>query len=704
MQLIALTPYAGCNSIVLVSYHFAEKGKLIPPSTSSRVYPSVKDKLRSELSKGSSHKKATFTVEAEAGGIQSAPNKSSLPTRNQSYYIRKTEKLKKRSDDPLKELISKQKMEENVGESVVKRILMGDGSYVIVVHSNRMIDNIANFCCCDNPNFRSVFGTDFTFNLGEFFVLISVYKNTSLFVKNTTRCPTMLGPAMICHTKNAKVMKIFYDSMLESCPGLAFHLKVVGSDGEKSIMHESCSAFPSSLLLLCMRHAEQNVERKLTELRCSNQVKKRVMEDLFGSLLKKGLLHCEDLDSFDESAERIMLGWDEMEEEPLSEFTKYFKTYKLEQFKYHLSRASVKAAGVVDCPEFFYNNSCEFMNRLVKDWQNKKKLDVYQFVEEYETLAKAQESDVLRAFLGVQSPFVPRPQFDCLTIDFNTEYACLSVNDKKKVTQNLLNVVVEERSYRAVRDYSVGAAAIERARKNLFSKFDQTPAATVSKSWLNEDSHATSNMSAAFDSPQKGRSDKETPDTAALRFLFTNARSNVPETIVMGSIEKAKALVEQGGVTKNFGETSSFLVKSFSSVHPHTVKCEGSGKIFCDSQCVRYQQAGFCGHCIAVAISNDIVESYAAYLERTDHNTFSKLASMNVDKTKAGKKKPLRPRKRKAPSSPDKQTSIDYSASQPRVPAVMVGQSTSTQIQKELISLSAPTFHQNISTTGKILG
>ena len=46
-------------------------------------------------------------------------------------------------------------MEENVGESVVKRILMGDGSYVIVLHSNRMIDNIANFCCCDNPDFRS---------------------------------------------------------------------------------------------------------------------------------------------------------------------------------------------------------------------------------------------------------------------------------------------------------------------------------------------------------------------------------------------------------------------------------------------------------------------------------------------------------------------------------------------------------------------
>ena len=55
-----LDPYAGCNSIVLVSYHFAEKGKLIPPSTSSRVYPSVKDKLRSELSKGSSHKKSNI--------------------------------------------------------------------------------------------------------------------------------------------------------------------------------------------------------------------------------------------------------------------------------------------------------------------------------------------------------------------------------------------------------------------------------------------------------------------------------------------------------------------------------------------------------------------------------------------------------------------------------------------------------------------
>ncbi len=78
--------------------------------------------------------------------------------------------------------------------------------------------------------------------------------------------------------------------------------------------------------------------------------------------------------------------------------------------------AAIKGAEVVDCPESFFNNSCKYINRFLKDWQNRKKLDVKQFVESYETLAKAQESDVLRAFVGAQSPFTPTREFSSIGI------------------------------------------------------------------------------------------------------------------------------------------------------------------------------------------------------------------------------------------------------------------------------------------------
>ena len=139
-------PFRDSEPVILISYHFREKGKMISPSRNSRVYPSVKGKLKHELSKGHCPKKATFAAESKSGGIETAPNKSWIPSRQQAYYLKKVEKKNTKSQDPLKELISKQKMEESIGESILKHITMNDGSYIIVLHTDRMTDNIANFC------------------------------------------------------------------------------------------------------------------------------------------------------------------------------------------------------------------------------------------------------------------------------------------------------------------------------------------------------------------------------------------------------------------------------------------------------------------------------------------------------------------------------------------------------------------------------
>ncbi len=75
-----------------------------------------------------------------------------------------------------------------------------------------------------------------------------------------------------------------------------------------------------------------------------------------------------------------------------------------------------------------------------------------------------------------------------------------------------------------------------------------------------------------------------------------------------------------------------------------------------DSQCVRFQQAGFCGHWIAVALKNQTLDIYVAYLQRTNFQTLTKIASKNVDKNRAGKKRPIQARRRKVPHSPEKQS------------------------------------------------
>ena len=62
------------------------------------------------------------------------------------------------------------------------------------------------------------------------------------------------------------------------------------------------------------------------------------------------------------------------------------------------------------------------MNKLIKDWQERKKLDCVRFTEEFEDLILQQESDILRTFLGVSSPYVIRKEYLHLAIKFNTVF------------------------------------------------------------------------------------------------------------------------------------------------------------------------------------------------------------------------------------------------------------------------------------------
>ncbi len=158
---------------------------------------------------------------------------------------------------------------------------------------------------------------------------------------------------MIGHTKDAKSMKMFYDSILSSCPGLSPYLKVIGSDGENSIISESCAAFPASVLLLCMRHAHQNIERKLLELRVPIEMKKKTKEDIFGSHVAWGLVHCSNIRNFEECANSMLDSWLSENNESINEFAEYFRRHKLEQFQYHVSAAAVASTGIMDYPDFF---------------------------------------------------------------------------------------------------------------------------------------------------------------------------------------------------------------------------------------------------------------------------------------------------------------------------------------------------------------
>ena len=95
-------------------------------------------------------------------------------------------------------------------------------------------------------------------------------------------------------------------------------------------------------------------------------------------------------------------------------------------------------------PEKYYNNNMESINKLLKHWQNYKKLDYYKFVQDYEEWLEEQERNVLRAFLNLDSPFQVRSDFSHHKLNSTAQFVILEPSKKEDVKNNPLNVLVDQ--------------------------------------------------------------------------------------------------------------------------------------------------------------------------------------------------------------------------------------------------------------------
>ena len=105
----------------------------------------------------------------------------------------------------------------------------------------------------------------FTFQLGSFSLLLTVYNNICLFYEGTNTCPVMLGPLMVCMLKNQCTYDTLFQKMSSAVPGLACYLQGYASDCEKALSNSMALAFPHSVGYICMIHGKKNIwfmERK----------------------------------------------------------------------------------------------------------------------------------------------------------------------------------------------------------------------------------------------------------------------------------------------------------------------------------------------------------------------------------------------------------------------------------------------------------
>ena len=194
-------------------------------------------------------------------------------------------------------------------------------------------------------------------------------------------------------------------------------------------------------------------------------------------------------------------------------------------------KRAVRACELSEDNDKFYNNSVEAINKLIKHWQIFKKMDLVAFSKEYEELVQCQESsNVLKAYLGLSSPYVVWNEFSGYARNFQIEYALLPPEEKKEMKNTLLNVLVEPNQYKAIINFKAGSIALASARSNTIKTIQNTSA--ITKKSMSEKSgdknKVVSNELASIQS-----SNNKFDSTA---YILTEVLSSVDETVIRGSV------------------------------------------------------------------------------------------------------------------------------------------------------------------------
>ena len=171
----------------------------------------------------------------------------------------------------------------------------------IIAYTSDQLQDLKNFCSTDAMH-TSVIGVDRTFNLGAVYVTITVFHNNNLIRKTSHAAPIMMGPVYLHWDGHYQTYHRFFShiqSHLHDIKGTDISSKqlVFGSNEEKAMTKALHHCFPDSKHILCTRHLEENVRRKLRhDIGASDSSIQAVINDIFG---KSGLKSAENECDFD---------------------------------------------------------------------------------------------------------------------------------------------------------------------------------------------------------------------------------------------------------------------------------------------------------------------------------------------------------------------------------------------------------------------
>ena len=528
-------------------------------------------------------KRAVHEVERAVGGMD-ADAASALPrNERQARYIKSKNKESCKTD-PISALLDMQLEEET---PFIRSVTVDRNLPIIVLFSDEQIKDIRKFCCNEEGK-NSPFCIDMTFNLGNFYVVVTTYRHLQLQTKRGGKEPVILGPVMMCMRKDRATYQSLFQKIAAHCPEIKHQLKAYGTDAESPLRQALELEFPFALGFICRTHIVRNLEHKIkSELNMSDKFFRKVVADVFGCKTHEGLVHCKTRQEYDLLLSKLSFKWDKEETEERKKkgdtctqepkASKYFLRNKADIVYHHCRSEALHEVAIEE--EFFDNNDPESINALLKKWENREKNDIPKFVSDIKELQEKQRHDISRAFCGTPGLYTVKEEY--AEFAAGAEFWKLDQCERKKYLNKVSDLPLIPLH----------------TRKNPLEPIDQ--------------------LSQAF---------------------------------LPSEVSAIKAKVERivdGNIRLGFSGPKSRIVCSDSGTEPHLVSAAGIHKYTCDTSCMQFKSRKICSHTLAAAADNkDLQEFVDAYLSGNIPHNATPAATAGGNKM-AGRKPGDRPRMRK---------------------------------------------------------
>lgn len=294
----------------------------------------------------------------------------------------------------------------------------------IIVYDDRQISDLKGFCF-NKPN-SSVLGFDKTFNLGSMYVTPCVYKNLSLLRKRTNDNPIFVGPIYIHGHSDFETYSYFMSHLSVKLADCNSQQLTLGSDDELAMRKCFRHFFPRATCIVCSRHLKENVIRQLDELMGKNStIRHTVMNQLFGTT---GLVHCDDIVSFDEAVENFRNNT--LKDCP-QKFVEYFNNRLVK-----IMRSNVEAG-----PDrsTWTNNNCESFNHVLKQSVQWRPHQIPQLIDILRSIVSSQFAEADRAMCGI-GDYTLHPSYakHRLTIDV---WSNMSNEQRRRAAANCFKII-----------------------------------------------------------------------------------------------------------------------------------------------------------------------------------------------------------------------------------------------------------------------